>query len=130
MVKSSYLRFGACAETGGGGARRENGGGDLDTPRPARRLWLVNEARDTGYETSEEAARGDMPPEFVTVIGSRVAGDSATVWLLTNDRPPFEPYAVHCERRNGRWYWESGSGGFGRGTPDGVLETARRFGWL
>ncbi len=46
------------------------------------------EAReDEGYETAEAAARADIPERFVTVLGVRVAGDTAHVWMLTNDRP-------------------------------------------
>jgi hypothetical protein len=89
----------------------------------------MDEFEETGCETLEEAARGDIPPEYATVIGSRVTGDSATVWLLTNDVPPFEPYRVYCERRHGRWYWESGSNGFGAAAPDIVLAEARCRGW-
>ena len=58
-----------------------------------------------------------------------MSGDTATVWLLTNDQPPFEPYEVYCERRNGRWCWEAGTGGFGVETPDEVLAEARTLGW-
>jgi hypothetical protein len=32
----------------------------------------------------------------VTVLGIRREGDTASVWMLTNDRPPFEPYAAIC----------------------------------
>lgn len=77
----------------------------------------------------EEAARGDIPPQFATVVGSRVTGDHAMVWLLTNDGPPFEPYEVSCERRNGRWYLQGGYGGFGVETPEHVLAAARSLGW-
>jgi hypothetical protein len=82
-----------------------------------------------GYDTAEEAARGDIPQRFATAVGSRVAGDTATVWLLTNDQPPFEPYEVCCERRGGRWFFDIGTGGFGLATPDTVLAEARRLGW-
>ena len=89
----------------------------------------MDELEDDGCETLEEAARGDIPPQFATVVGSRVSGDTATVWLLTNDQPPFETYEVYCERRNSRWYGVGGSGGFGVGAPDEVLAEARRLGW-
>ncbi len=92
-------------------------------------LGSMEHLEDEGYETLEDAALGDIPPQFATVVGSRMDGDVATVWLLTNDAPPFEPYKVHCERRNGRWNWDSGSGGFGGDTPDDVLAAARRLGW-
>ena len=84
---------------------------------------------DNGCETLEEAARGDIPPQFATVVGTRVTGDAATVWLLTNDLPPFEPYTVDCERRNGRWYFDAGYGGLGSDAPDDVLAKAHRLGW-
>lgn len=89
----------------------------------------MNTFQGEGYNTLEEAALGDIPPRFATVVGSRVRGDTATVWLLTNDQPPFEAYEVHCVLHAGRWEWESGSGGFGTGTPGDVLAEARRLGW-
>jgi hypothetical protein len=82
-----------------------------------------------GFESLEEAARGDIPERYVTVLGSLVVGDQALVWVLTNDRPPYEPYEVDCERRDGRWYNGGGTGGFGTGTPEAVLAAARRLGW-
>ena len=84
---------------------------------------------DEEYDSLEQAARGDVPARFATAVGHRVEGDWATVWLLTNDRPPFEPYEVTCERRDGRWQSNSGVGGFGVDTPDDVLAVARRLGW-
>jgi hypothetical protein len=89
----------------------------------------MEEFEENGYETPEEAARGDIPPQFATAVGSLVTGGTATVWLLTNDRPPFEPYEVYCEQRDGRWFSDGGTGGFGIGTPDDVLVEARRLGW-
>lgn len=88
----------------------------------------MEEFEGNGGDTPEHAARGDIPPHFATVVGSRVSGDAAPVWLLTNDQPPFEPYEVCCERRNGCWYLDVGTGGFGVGTPDDVLAKARRLG--
>ena len=76
----------------------------------------MTEFADVGYATPEEAARGDIPVRFATVVGSLVLGDVATVWLLTNDKPPFEPYEVNCERQSGCWHFESGFGSFGRAT--------------
>ena len=76
----------------------------------------------------EEAARGDIPRQFVTVVGTQIEGDVATVWLLTNDRPPFQDYEVHCVRERGRWHADSGSP-FNVGAPDDVLERARGMGW-
>lgn len=89
----------------------------------------MDEREDEGYDTPEEAARGDMPERFVTVVGVRVKGDTAYVWTLTNDRPPFEPYEDVCEREGGRWFAVSGSGGFSTTVPRDVLEEAARLGW-
>ena len=80
----------------------------------------MDEFEDDGCESLEEAARGDIPPRFATVVGSRVSGDTTIVWLLTNDEPPFEAYDVYCERRNGRWCRDGGSGGLGFGAPHDV----------
>lgn len=74
----------------------------------------MSEDRD-GYATPEEAARGDIPERFVTILGTRIDGDRATVWLLTNDRPPFETYVENCGREGGRWHPTDGSGGLGAG---------------
>jgi hypothetical protein len=50
--------------------------------------------------------------------------------VVFDQRPAaFEPYEVHRERRNGRWYWEGDVGGFGIRTPVEVLAKARRLGW-
>jgi hypothetical protein len=89
----------------------------------------MDEPEDMGYETLEEAALGDIPRQFATIVGHQVHGDVATVWLLTNNRPSFEAYEVNSERKDGRWYWESGFGGFGTGTPEEVLAEAHRLGW-
>jgi hypothetical protein len=37
---------------------------------------------DNGYQTPEEAAPGDIPPQFATVVGKRVDAAGTTVWLL------------------------------------------------
>ena len=42
-----------------------------------------------------------------------------------NDRPPFEPYEGVCVREGGRWFADSGSGGFSMD----VLAEAARLGW-
>ena len=68
-----------------------------------------------GCATPEEAARGDVPERFFTVLGVQVDGDEAVVWSLTNDRPPFEAYVDNCVRRNGQWYATDGSGGLPAG---------------
>jgi hypothetical protein len=87
------------------------------------------DSQPSRYETPEEAACADIPPQFATVVGARISGETATVWLLTNDQPPFEPYEVHCERDAAGWGVDSGYGGFGRDVPAVVLERARALGW-
>jgi hypothetical protein len=84
---------------------------------------------DTGCDRLEDAARGDIPAALATMIGSHVEGDHAVVWLLTNDRPPYEAYESYCVRREGRWHFDGGSGGFGTDTPEHVLARARELGW-
>jgi hypothetical protein len=44
-----------------------------------------------GCDTLDDAARGDFPSQFVTLLGRVLSGDTATVWFLTNNQPPFEP---------------------------------------
>jgi hypothetical protein len=90
-------------------------------------LWAKGE--DEGYETPEAAACGDIPQQFVRVVGVRVQGDTAYVWMLTNDGPPFEPYEEVCVREGGRWFADVGSGGFSPSVPAEVLEEAARLGW-
>jgi hypothetical protein len=57
-------------------------------------------------------------------------GDQARVWMLTNDRPPFEEYEVDCGREGTRWFRTNGSGGFGNRTPQEVLQRAAQLGHL
>jgi hypothetical protein len=83
---------------------------------------------EDGCATPEDAARGDIPPKFAIVAGLQISGDLATVWLLTNDQPPFEEYEVQCKREHGRWFADSGGGGFGSDTPADVLDRARELG--
>jgi len=84
----------------------------------------------TGYSTPEDAARGHIPVRFVHVLGVQMEDDTATVWMLTNDHPPFEPYEVVCGRaKDGSWEPAGGSGGFNVATPDDVLARARQLGW-
>jgi hypothetical protein len=90
---------------------------------------VTDEPPEHGYDTPAEAARGDIPEQYATVVGVRVAGDHAHVWLLTNDRPPFEGYEVDCVRRDGKWYDVGGTGGFDGYTPPEVLERAARLGY-
>jgi hypothetical protein len=83
-----------------------------------------------GYGSPEEAARGDIPEQYATVVGVRIEGDSAHVWLVTNDRPTFEGYEVDCVRKDGKWYDVGGSGGFDIYTPAEVRERAARLGYI
>jgi hypothetical protein len=89
----------------------------------------VGAAIDEGHESPEAAARGDIPERFVTVVGVHVEGDTAHVWMLTNDRPPFEAYEMVCVREGGRWFADFGSGGFSTSAPARVLDAAARLGW-
>lgn len=58
-----------------------------------------------GYEIPEEAAlASDIPPRYQRVVGVQIRGDVAFVFLLTNDRPRFEPITEFCERERGRWF--------------------------
>jgi hypothetical protein len=81
---------------------------------------------ESGYETPEEAvvAEFDAPRRYITVLGVRIRGDQAHVWLLTNDRPPFEEYTCVCFRENGLWCEAFGSSGFSRPTPREVKKAA------
>lgn len=83
---------------------------------------------ENGYATPEEASSADIPPRFVTFVGTRSDGDNATVWLLTNDQPPFEDYQVNCVRHDGRWHVDSGFP-FNDDTPEEIVEQARSLGW-
>ncbi len=85
-----------------------------------------------GWETPEQAVAppDDIPARYVTILGSHVDGDRATVWFLTNDRPPFEPYESYCVRdEHGLWYDVGGSGGFSVDTPKHILRAARLEGY-
>jgi hypothetical protein len=75
--------------------------------------------RSDGYATAEEAARGDIPERYVSVLGVHVDGDVAIVWMLTNDRPPFEEYTM-VVYSDGHGRWDSGSGVCGIGSFNGV----------
>ena len=70
---------------------------------------------EQGHPTPEDAVLAEWEGslrQFVTVVGSRIKGDEATVWLLTNDREPFEEYECVCVREGGSWRESHGSGGF------------------
>ena len=72
-----------------------------------------------GYSTPEEAARGDIPERYVRVLGVHFDDRFTIVWMLTNDRPPFEEYTMVVYRdSHGRWH--SGSGICGLGSFNGV----------
>jgi hypothetical protein len=73
---------------------------------------------EPGHQTPEEAALGDndIPERYVTIVGRRVSGEQARVWLLTNDREPFEEYECVCVREGGLWRETIGWGGFSDGT--------------
>jgi len=75
------------------------------------RLRRLLRVRECGYETPEEAAKGDIPPQFARVISVQYskARDRACVWLLTNEEPYLYPYTVYCSRDE-RGFWHSGSG--------------------
>ena len=62
---------------------------------------------EKGYSSAEEAARGDIPERFahITKIYYSADGCEATVDMLTNEAPAFEPYTVYCVRGDdGLWY--------------------------
>jgi hypothetical protein len=65
-----------------------------------------------GYSTPEEAARGDIPPQFAQIsrLTYSASGEDATVWLLTNDEPYLYPYTVCCFRDDEQGRWHLGSG--------------------
>ena len=84
---------------------------------------------EEGYDSPEEAARGDIPAQFFTVLGVRIDGDEGCVWSLTNDRPTFEAYEDVVVRRGSKWFWEGGSGGLGLTAPREIVEKAARLGY-
>jgi hypothetical protein len=81
------------------------------------------------FATPEEAARGDIPEQYATVLGVRVQQHRAIVWMLTNDRPTFEAYTVVCHREGDGWVSDMGSNSFGYDPPQEVEEAAARLGW-
>lgn len=96
---------------------------------------MAVEDDDEGFDTPESAAWGDVPSTYVQILGVRVRGDKATVWALTNDRPPYEAYTMFVERKGGRWHPGSGSNGLGvgwdddEGLPPEIQAEAARLGW-
>ena len=59
-----------------------------------------------GYETPEEAARGDIPKRYARVVRVDYSADGtrAVVLLATNEPPVIEYYGVRCDLENGRWF--------------------------
>jgi hypothetical protein len=95
---------------------------------------LVSAEENEGYATAEEAARGDIPEQYVQFLGVRIHGRDAMVWMLTNDRPPFEEYTMSVFRdEHGRWHPGGGVCGLGSfngvDAPAEVLAAAGRHGW-
>jgi hypothetical protein len=70
---------------------------------------------DRGYDTPEAAARGDIPEEYVSVVGVDYSGDGtrAKILLATNVAPAIEYYEVHCELRDGQWFGAVGGNASG-----------------
>jgi hypothetical protein len=69
----------------------------------------------------------DAPRQYISILGSRVEGPNATVWALTNDRPPFEEYTYVCEQIDGLWYEVLGSNGLRSPVPAEVEAEAERI---
>jgi hypothetical protein len=83
----------------------------------------------SGYEPPEEAvvAEFDAPRRYINVLGVRIRGNQAHVWLLLNDHPRFEEYTCVCVREEGQWCEAVGSSGFSRPTPRHVKKEAERI---
>jgi hypothetical protein len=84
---------------------------------------------DDGFDSPEEAARGDIPQRFVTILGVRAEGDYAQVWMLTNDRPTFEGYEESVIRIGSQWFSTGGSGGLALDAPAEIHERAAKLGY-
>jgi hypothetical protein len=84
-----------------------------------------------GYDSPEEAVRGgDIPEQFVTILGVQIRGNYARVWMLTNDRPTFEGYEDFFIRKGSKWFPTHGSGGFSDDTPAEILDKAAKLGYI
>jgi hypothetical protein len=81
---------------------------------------------DEEQATVARRARGDIPPQFCTVVDVEISGDVARIWLLTNDAAQWEEYQVNFKREQG-WVEVLSAGGFQTGAPDHVFERARRL---
>ena len=59
---------------------------------------MADDAQEHGYDTPEEAARGDIPPRYARALSVSVSpdGDEAIVVLGTNEEPYVYPYEVSC----------------------------------
>jgi hypothetical protein len=55
---------------------------------------------DEGYDTAEEAARGDIPERYARILRIDYSPDRtrAVALLATNEPPAIEYYEVHCDR--------------------------------
>jgi hypothetical protein len=63
-----------------------------------------------GYDTPEQAARGDIPERYARVVRVDFSADGtrAVVLLATNEPPAIEYYGVSCALEDGRWFGEDG----------------------
>jgi hypothetical protein len=86
---------------------------------------VANEVADRAVLATR--ACGDIPPQFCTVIDVEISGDTAMVWLLTNDVSHFESYQVNFIRQDGAWIESLSSVGFQTGTPEHVRQRAERI---
>ena len=84
---------------------------------------------EDGFDSPEEGAYGDIPEQFVTVLGVQIDGDYARVWSLTNDRPSFEGYEDYFVRKGSKWHGTHGSGGFSDDTPAEIVAKAAKLGY-
>jgi hypothetical protein len=80
------------------------------------------------FTTPEAAACGDIPGRFVNVLGVRIRGDEADVWMLTNDGPPFEREQALVTRVEGGWEGVLSGAGFDSSTPAEIITKAEQLG--
>jgi hypothetical protein len=66
---------------------------------------------DEGYDTVEEAARGDIPMRYARILRIDCSPDRtrAVALLATNEPPAIEYYEVHCEIKDGHWFADGGN---------------------
>jgi len=78
---------------------------------------MTDEPYEEGYDSPEEAARGDIPERYARALSVSVSpdGGEAIVVLGTNEEPYLYPYEVNCSRMGDRWFEGSGSNGLGVG---------------